>query len=157
MKTYVWPLALPLALLVAAERVVPGVSAGQAPTTTEVEDAQVYTKVCSGCHAADTIKDSRRSRAQWDVVIEKMVAEGAVMTDREYEAIVRYLLSKHGRVNVNTASAEDLSTVLTLSREDVERIVAQRKKARFETFDELAAVEGIDVPKLSAKRSALEF
>jgi hypothetical protein len=126
------------------------------PSSTNAEDARVYSKVCSGCHAADTV-NGRRSRAQWEAVVEKMTTEGAVMTDPEYEAVMRYLLTRHGRVNVNTATASDLALVLRLSDDDAEKILRQRKQSRLATFEELIAIPGIDAAALTANRSAIEF
>src|SRR5262245_21128376 len=73
----------------------------------------VFERVCSNCHPTTRVTATRRSRAQWQEVIETMISvRGAKVTDEEFEAIVGYLAREHGRVNANTAPADEMAEVL---------------------------------------------
>jgi competence ComEA-like helix-hairpin-helix protein len=61
-------------------------------------------------------------------------------------------------VAVNRAPAEDLVTVLAISKEDGDAIVAYRTThGDFDDFDELTKVPGIDLDKLEARKASLRF
>ena len=72
---------------------------GDSPPTKEV-----FQRVCSKCHELEQVTASRRSRAQWEDVIDKMITLGAKATDAEFNTILGYLIRQYGRVNVNTAT-----------------------------------------------------
>jgi DNA uptake protein ComE-like DNA-binding protein len=140
----------------AAQTAAPAAQAAE--QTEDAEDQQVVARVCGGCHAADSVKGTRRSRSQWEETIDKMVERGAKMTDPEYEAVMRYLLAQAGRVNVNVVPASELVAVLRISNEDAKRIRAYREgHGRFADFESLVAVRDIDVARLKQNRVAIEF
>ena len=60
-------------------------------------------RVCVTCHALEQITSSRRSRSQWDDLINRMIERGAKGTDEEFTLVFDYLVRQYGRVNVNTA------------------------------------------------------
>ena len=61
-------------------------------------------RVCVTCHALEQITSSRRSRSQWDDLINRMIERGAKGTDEEFTVVFDYLVGQYGRVNVNTAT-----------------------------------------------------
>ncbi len=133
-----------------------GPAAGSAAASDK--NAAVYTRTCSLCHDAQRILSNRRTRDQWSEVIDKMVERGAQGSDEDFNAVLEYLVSHYGRINVNRGSAKDLETVLKLSDKDAEAIVAYRKDhGPIADFDALSQVPGIDVPKLSQNRDGISF
>jgi competence ComEA-like helix-hairpin-helix protein len=59
---------------------------------------------------------------------------------------------------VNTAAAGDIAEVLGLTAKEAEAIVKYRKDAaRFEEFDDLGKVPGVDLKKLEKRREAISF
>jgi competence ComEA-like helix-hairpin-helix protein len=67
-------------------------------------------------------------------------------------------VKEYGRVDVNRASPEDLVEVLNIPEKLAAAIVAYRKEhGRFEDFDALAKVPGIDREQLETKRDAITF
>ena len=120
------------------------------------EDEAVATRVCVNCHGPEHMTGGRRSRDQWEQVLENMATAGAKMNDEEYGAIMRYLLATSGRTNVNRDAATDLSAVLHISAEDAARIVEFRKhNGPFAGFDQLVKVPSIDVAAIEARRDAI--
>ena len=87
-----------------------------------------FTKVCVRCHASDKVVEGRRYPAQWDQVIEQMVARGATGTDAEFDAVYDYLVAQYGRVAINTAPAEEIAQVLHLEQNVADAIVQHRTK-----------------------------
>lgn len=130
-------------------------SAQQAPSD---RSAEAFTKVCSSCHDANRILTNRRTRTQWEEVIEKMVERGAEGTDADFEAVEDYLIHNYGRVNVNRAVPRDLVAVIGIAEAQAQTIVDYRKShGDFADFDALAKVPGVDAAKLNAAREGISF
>jgi competence ComEA-like helix-hairpin-helix protein len=120
--------------------------------------AAAFRRVCSNCHDADRILATRRTRTQWEEVIEKMIDRGAQGTSDDFSTAEEYLLRVSGRVNVNRASTKDMMTVLSITQKDADAIAEYRKaNGEFKDFDSLAKVPGIDLEKLNNERDAISF
>ena len=135
-------------------------SAAMAARAQEPEDiaANAFKRVCSTCHDADRILATRRTRTQWEEVIEKMIERGAQGTSEDFTAAEEYLLRVSGRVNVNRASSKDLVDVLGLTQKDADAIAEYRKaNGEFMDFDGLGKVPAIDTEKLKQVRDAISF
>jgi len=117
-----------------------------------------FTKVCVRCHPSDKIVEGRRYPAQWDQVLEQMVARGAIATDAELDVIYDYLVAQYGRVAINTASADEIAQVLHVDQGAAETIVQYRRKnGAFADFEALAAVPEVPVAALQQQRDAIVF
>ena len=126
----------------------------------EPEDhaAVAFKRVCATCHDAERILSARRTRTQWEEVIDKMIERGAAGTDEDFTAAQQYLLRVSGRVNVNRALSTDIVDVLGLTQKDADAILEYRKSnGEFKDFDELCKVPGIDLEKLKQGRDAVSF
>ncbi|UVO53120.1 hypothetical protein [Sphingomonas sp. SUN039] len=51
---------------------------------------------CGGCHAPDIVLNARKSRAQWEVSLDRMIDRGAKVSDAEYDGVVDYLVKNFG-------------------------------------------------------------
>src|SRR5437868_14531158 len=76
------------------------------PTTgdevlTVVEEAAtpVFNRMCTKCHTPERVLSQRRTKTQWEEVLDKMTKLGASGTDEEWETVQTYLLKHYGRVN----------------------------------------------------------
>jgi competence ComEA-like helix-hairpin-helix protein len=120
--------------------------------------AAAFRRVCSSCHDADRILATRRTRTQWEEVIEKMIDRGAEGTSDDFSTAEEYLLRVSGRVNVNRAASKDMVTVLGMTQKDADAIAEYRKaNGEFKDFDALSKVPGIDLEKLKQGRDAISF
>lgn len=138
-------------------RAVTGVAAVQ-DLVPPADPPENFRRVCIKCHTSDRVVQGRRFRAQWEELIEQMVARGAVVNDEDYEVIIGYLVGEYGRVNVNKAAAGEFAEVLHLAPADADAVVAARKAAgTFADFDALIAAPGVPVEALKARRDALTF
>ena len=120
--------------------------------------AAAFKRVCSSCHDSDRILATRRTRTQWEEIIEKMIDRGAEGTTEDFTTAEEYLLRVSGRVNVNRAQTKDIVAVLSVTQKDGDAIVEYRKaNGEFKDFDGLCKVPGIDLEKLKQGRDAIAF
>lgn len=144
-----------LALGLFATAVASVVSSAQEP---EDAPAAAFKRVCSSCHDSDRILATRRTRTQWEEIIEKMIDRGAEGTSEDFTTAEVYLLRVSGRVNVNRAQSKDIVAVLSLTEKDADAIAEYRKaNGEFKDFDALCKVPGIDLEKLKQGRDAIAF
>ena len=121
--------------------------------------AATFQRVCSNCHPITRVTATRRSRQQWEEVIETMInSRNAKVSDEDYDVILEHLVKIYGRVNVNQAEGKDLAEVLGIADSMADTIVSYRKEhGTFADFDALAKVPGIDRDALEKKRDAIAF
>jgi competence protein ComEA len=106
----------------------------------------------------ETVTAARRTKGVWQQTIEDMADRGAEGSDEDMAAILSYLTTFFGRVNVNAASAEELQKSLGLSAKDAQAIVAYREQnGKINDFEQLTKIPGVDVDKLQAKRGWIAF
>jgi hypothetical protein len=113
-----------------------------------------FTKLCVRCHPAEKIVEGRRFKAQWDQVLEQMVARGATGTEEEFDTVFEFLVTHYGRVAINAAPADEIAQVLHLEQGVADTIVKNRPLA---DFDALAKVPGVPVADLEKLRDAIVF
>jgi len=153
LRTIRWTLA-PLVIGIAATLITIGAKAQDQDDA----PAAAFRRVCSNCHDADRILSTRRTRTQWEEVIEKMIDRGAEGTSDDFTTAEEYLLRVSGRVNVNRATTKDMVTVLAITQKDADTIAEYRKaNGEIKDFDALAKVPGIDLEKLNKARDAISF
>jgi competence protein ComEA len=100
----------------------------------------------------------RRTKADWEDVINKMIEKGASGTDKEFETVFDYLTRTYGKVYINSAKAEEIAAVLTLSKKDADAIVSFRTaNGPFKDFDAVKKVPEIDTKKLDERKDAVAF
>jgi competence protein ComEA len=115
-------------------------------------------RVCVACHPFENIIKTRRTVREWNDQVTVMKGRGAPGTDPDFATIKKYLIRYYGIIRVNTATAEELTSVLGLSARDASAIVEYR--AAHGSFADLAAlekVEGVDKAKLEEQPEALRF
>jgi competence protein ComEA len=106
-------------------------------------------RLCGGCHGLATVTAARRTAADWRRITDEMLARGTAGTASDSTAVAGYLIANFGRVNVNTAPAQELALVLGLSPAEAAAIVEYRThEGGIRTFDDLRNVPGLDFGKL---------
>jgi competence protein ComEA len=110
-------------------------------------------KICLDCHDVTTITAENRTREGWKKTIAKMADRGAEGTDEQFEAVINYLTKNFGRINVNTATAEEIAAGLNFSAKEAEAIVGYRaKNGVYKDWRDLKKVEGLDAAKVDAQK-----
>lgn len=122
------------------------------------EGRDVYETVCGACHGADIVIGSQGSRQRWEETVDGMKNRGASGSDADFETVVNYLARYFGMsLNVNTATAEELTKELGLTKAEADAVVAKRTAAKLKDFNDLAATPGVEKKKLDLVKSRLKF
>ena len=135
-------------------------STAQQPATSAADDPahELFVQTCSRCHDGARITALRRTKTEWEEVINKMIERGATGSEDDFLTVFSYLRRHHGKVYINSGGAEELSTSLHLSSKDADAIVAYRKtKGDFPDFEAVKKVPGIDVKTLEEHKDAVAF
>ena len=69
-------------------------AAPQAADLPEGDGKATVVKICSKCHGLDRFASARKSREDWESILDRMGEAGLKMSDEEYEIVLNYL-SKH--------------------------------------------------------------
>ena len=142
-------LALPLAL--GAQQLPEG------PGRAETE------KICRGCHELARSISPRQDCAGWLVTFNKMTAFGMKATEQEFNASLDYMAKQFPaedvpKVNVNTATAIQLESALSLRRSQAAAVLAYRKaNGNFSSIEDLKKVPGIEAEKIEARKDRITF
>ena len=118
-------------------------------------------RICGQCHPAERGAAVRLTREGWQDVIDKMVAIGARGSDEDLAAVLDYLATNFKGeapkpLNLNTASAIDLESIVGLLRKESAAVLAYRTKyGRCKTIDDLKKVPGVDFRKIDRRRDRL--
>jgi competence protein ComEA len=120
--------------------------------------ADVFQRVCVLCHPPDRIVSVRRTKTEWEEVLDKMITRGAQVNDDNYGTIEEYLLRNYGRINVNKAVKDDLVLVTGITPAEADSILKFREEhGPFADFAALSKVPGLDAKKLEEKKDAFTF
>ena len=118
---------------------------------------EIFLNRCSTCHGPERALVAPRTRKGWENVLAEMVNNGAQLEAGESDAILAFLSERHGLVNINDATAEEI-VALGLSQKDADAIVSYRTdKGPFADFAALRGVPGLDVERLDAVRQRIAF
>ena len=125
----------------------------------ELPGRDVAVRICLDCHASSDITNRRESRFKWAVIVDQMIGEGAKINDKDFETLTVYLSVAFGRkVKINEASAKVIAETFDIAADAAERIVARRtERGPFKTWQEIAAIPGIDAKRVEEQQANLDF
>jgi competence ComEA-like helix-hairpin-helix protein len=137
---------------------------GPGDLTQEEQDAldaaaeSTMQRVCIACHPFENIIRTRRTLREWSDQVTNMAQRGAPGTEKDFALVKRYLTRWYGIVRVNTATPEELSSVLGLPAKVATAVVDYRKEhGNFTDVAGLLKVDGVDKAKLEEQPEALRF
>ena len=120
-------------------------------------------KLCRTCHEVARSISLRQDRAGWSTTLRKMTAFGMKATDKDLDLVLDYLTTHFPaedvpKVNVNTATAIELESGLSLRRSQAKAVVEYRgKNGGFKSLTDLKKVAGLDAAKLDEKKDRIAF
>jgi competence protein ComEA len=120
-------------------------------------EAKSLQAVCGKCHNLQIVMNTPRSLDDWRDTMQKMVDRGASGTDEQYDDILDYLHRTMTTIDVNSAEADELTTVLGASGSTVKLIIARRTTKKFVDLADLKTVPGVDAATLEAKAKLIYF
>jgi competence protein ComEA len=137
--------------------------AAAAQTLPDGPGKAVVERMCTGCHGLENVVRARLTKERWGFIVDDMVSRGATGTDDEIDQVINYLAANFGKsdakkVNINKASAADLTAALEITEADAAAIVSYRTdKGAFKELKDVTKVPGIDTKKIEAAKDRLEF
>jgi competence protein ComEA len=146
-------------LAVASAAPVQQPAAQQPAASAETDPAhELFLATCNRCHDAARITALRRTKVEWEEVINKMIERGATGSEDDFMTVFGYLRRHYGKVYINTAGSEEMTATLGLSNKDAEAILSYRKAhGSFADFDAVKKVPEIDVKTLEGHKDAVAF
>lgn len=119
--------------------------------------------LCGTCHEAAKATSVKLTREGWMETIDRMKAFGAAGSDEDFAAVLEYLATHfRGEVvrplDMNTAEAIDLESVLQLLRRESKAVIDYRsKRGQFTSLDDLKGLDPAIFKKIEAKRDRIVF
>ncbi len=132
----------------------------------EGEGKELMVTQCTNCHTLEKIVTQRRTAEEWADTVYDMIGRGAMIFVEEADAIADYLGKSLGpeassaaagiapahspqpnspKLNLQTASAEELVEILKLDARLAREIVAYREEhGTFQTLKDLEKIPGVD-------------
>ena len=120
-------------------------------------------RICSQCHEIERALSPRQDRDAWQGTINKMVSLGLRASDDDLRLVTDYLAKSYPgepipKLNVNTATAIQFESALTLKRSESSAVIEYRaKNGPFKSLDDLKNIPGVPFAKFEAKKSRLAF
>ena len=120
-------------------------------------------RLCSTCHEAAKATSVKLTRDGWIETIDRMKAFGAAGADDDFAAVLEYL-AMHFRgdtvrpLDMNTAEAIDLESVLQLLRRESKAVLEYRTtRGMFSSLDDLKGLDPAIYKKIAAKKDRIVF
>jgi competence protein ComEA len=124
-------------------------------TRQRTADQAAFNTVCGACHPASAV-NGLRTEPEWRETVEHMISIGAKGTDEQFESVMRVLERTLTKVNVNTATAEEIAPVIDVSNATAQAVVKYRTEhGKFKTVDDLKKVPGLDAAKVETRRDRI--
>jgi len=115
---------------------------------------------CVSCHELDQVVNSRMTALEWKKTVNRMVLKGAELTPDQIDLVATYLASYFvdEKVNVNTATADQIEATLQIPPAMAEAVVAYRKaNGNFKDLAALEKVNGVDVATIEHNKLLITF
>jgi competence protein ComEA len=118
-------------------------------------------RMCGTCHQVERAASVRLSREGWQDTIAKMVDLGATASDEEIARVLDYL-AEHFKgdaprpLNLNTATAIELESIVGLLRKEAAAWIAHRKASgHCKSLDDFKKIAGVPFKKIDDRRDRL--
>ena len=120
-------------------------------------------RLCSQCHEAAKATSVKLTRDGWIETIDRMKAFGAEGSEADFSAILEYLATHFKgdvarALDMNTAEAIDLESVLQLLRRESAAVLQYRsKRGKLSSLDDLKGLDPAIFKKIEAKKDRIVF
>jgi|SRR5262245_2726463 len=122
----------------------------------EGRDAVAF--MCVPCHGVLPAVAPRKTALGWAFTVEDMRVKGAKGSDDQAAAATKYLSKHFAAVDVNTATAAELTDVAGFTAEEAAAIVAYRDQGHpFKSFTDVKKIPGLDPKRLAAAKPRIVY
>ena len=132
-------------------------------TLPEGPGKQQTLNLCGACHEAAKATSVKLTRDGWIETIDRMKAFGASGSDEDFAAVLEYLSTNFKGdtvrpLDMNTAEAIDLESVLQLLRSESRAVLEYRSKhGQLSSLDDLKGLDPAIFKKIEAKKDRIVF
>ena len=120
-------------------------------------------KLCTQCHELERALSPRQDHDAWQATINKMMTLGLRASDDDIRLVTDYLAKSFPgepipKLNVNTATAIQFESALSLKRSESSAVIEYRTKiGSFKSFDDFKNIPGVPFAKFESKKSRIVF
>jgi len=120
-------------------------------------------KLCVQCHELERALSPRQDHDAWQATVSKMVNLGLRANDDDIRLVVDYLAKTFPgepipKLNVNTATAIQFESSLSLKRSESAALIEYRdKNGPFKSLDDFKNIPNVPFAKFQAKKDRLTF
>jgi len=120
-------------------------------------------RLCGTCHEAAKATSVKLTRDGWIETIDRMKAFGAAGADDDFAAVLEYLATHFKGdtvrpLDMNTAEAIDLESVLQLLRRESKAVLEYRStRGKLSSLDDLKGLDPAIYRKIEAKKDRIVF
>ena len=120
-------------------------------------------RLCGTCHEAAKATSVKLTRDGWIETIDRMKAFGAAGADDDFAAVLEYLAAHFKGdtvrpLDMNTAEAIDLESVLQLLRRESKAVLEYRStRGKLSSLDDLKGLDPAIYKKIEAKKDRIVF
>lgn len=131
--------------------------AGSGGRPTLAQEHHSLEMVCTQCHSLELVTDTPRTYESWYQTVVAMYQRGAKGTPQQFAELLDYLHRTLTLIDVNSADADELETVLDVPGTVAREIIHRRAQRRFTSLADLETVPGISASRLEAKARLIFF
>lgn len=131
---------------------------------------------CTSCHALSVVTSKRASKPQWRQLVNQMVTRGAQIPDGEIPTVIDYLAANFNLsstppstdalhassgprlINVNAATAKQLSFAFGLTPEEADAVIEYRAQhGKIKDWTALIKMSGVPASKFKDKKNLIRY
>jgi competence protein ComEA len=138
--------------------------AAQSQTLPDGPGREIILRECTACHQPDHFTKYRHTLEEWQAIVIRMSQRVRSISKEEIDTVQKYLASNYPklddatRLNVNKATAEEISDRLGLTLDEAKAVVDYRQRhGTFREWGELLAIYGVDGRKVEAAKDKMSF
>jgi competence protein ComEA len=138
--------------------------AAQSQTMPDGPGKEIILRECTACHQPDHFTKYRHTNEEWQAIVIRMSQRVRSISKEEIDTVQKYLATNYPKLddamklNVNKATAEELSDRLGLTLDEAKAVVDYRQRhGTFREWGELLAIYGVDGRKVEAAKDKMSF
>ncbi|HEY7392065.1 MAG TPA: helix-hairpin-helix domain-containing protein [Bryobacteraceae bacterium] len=125
---------------------------------------EIILRECTACHQPDHFTKYRHTPEEWQAIVIRMSQRVHSITKEEIDTVQKFFVTNYPKLddntklNVNKATAEEISGRLDLTLDEAKAVVDYRQRhGTFREWGELLAIYGVDGRKIEAAKDRMSF
>jgi len=97
------------AAILGASLLIPIAVSAETPALPDAPGKDVVVQNCAGCHDLNVISTQRKTPADWEATVNRMVSNGVTLDENQFDQVVAYLSKNLAKPTAATAAAAQAS------------------------------------------------